>query len=217
MRETCARVLAAALMTGAIASVVAMSALLNTPRDDGYALTTPPSSLQRSVRVPALAAPPRPVRAERLVTALSVQTPVARPVVVKPATTRGAVRSPRSNPKPVPTGPAAPEQPEPPTRELAATTPPPEVQPAAQAPSPQASTGSKPSKGKGKGKSKGSGKGKDKDQGSDAGQTAPAAAPVQAPPPPASDTAPQDQAEPAQDHGHGNGQGNGHGKGKPEN
>jgi len=214
MRETCARVLAAALMTGAIASVVAMSALLNTPRDDGYALTTPPSSLQRSVRVPALAAPPRPVRAERLVTALSVQTPVARPVVVKPATTRGAVRSPRSNPKPVPTGPAAPEQPEPPTRELAATTPPPEVQPAAQAPSPQASTGSKPSKGKGK--SKGSGKGKDKDQGSDAGQTAPAAAPVQAAPPPASDTAPQDQAEPAQDHGHGNGQGNGHDKGKPE-
>jgi len=214
MRETCARVLAAALMTGAIASVVAMSALLNTPRDDGYALTTPPSSLQRSVRVPALAAPPRPVRAERLVTALSVQTPVARPVVVKPATTRGAVRSPRSNPNPVPTGPAAPEQPEPPTRELAATTPPPEVQPAAQAPSPQASTGSKPSKGKGK--SKGSGKGKDKDQGSDAGQTAPAAAPVQAPPPPASDTAPQDQAEPAQDHGHGNGQGNGHDKGKPE-
>src|SRR6266545_1939771 len=95
MRETCARVLAAALMTGAIASVVAMSALLNTPRDDGYALTTPPSSLQRSVRVPALAAPPRPVRAERLVTALSVQTPVARPVVVKPAASQARARASR--------------------------------------------------------------------------------------------------------------------------
>jgi hypothetical protein len=51
MRETCARVLAAALMTGAIASVVAMSALFEAPHEAGSALTAPPSSSERSVRI----------------------------------------------------------------------------------------------------------------------------------------------------------------------
>jgi len=210
MRETCARVLAAALMTGAIAAVVAMSALLNTPRDDGYALTAPPSSLQRSVRVPALAAPPRPARAERFVTALSGHTPVDRPVVVRPAATRSSVRLPRSKPKPASAGRSAPKQPqpEPATRELAATTPPAAVEPPAQAPSPQPPTEST----KGKGKAKGRAKGHDRDRGSDAARAAPAAISGQAAPSPASDTEPPDQAEPEQDHGHGNGHGNGHGK-----
>src|SRR6266542_4535584 len=173
MRETCARVLAAALMTGAIAAVVAMSALLNTPRDDGYALTAPPSSFQRSVRVPALAAPPRPARAERLVSALSVHTPVARPVVVRPAVPGTSVRVPRTKPKPPSAGRSAPEQPqpEPTTRELAAATPAPEVEPPAEAPSPQPPT--EASKGKGKGKAKGKAKGQERGHGSNAGSTAP--------------------------------------------
>ena len=57
MRETCARVLAAALMTGAIAFAVGMPALFGTAHDRGRSLLAPPSSLQRSVRAPALPAP----------------------------------------------------------------------------------------------------------------------------------------------------------------
>jgi hypothetical protein len=51
MRETCARVLAAALLTGAIATVVAMAAHLNGPSEAGTRLAVPPSSLQRTVRL----------------------------------------------------------------------------------------------------------------------------------------------------------------------
>jgi hypothetical protein len=53
MRETCARVLAAALLTGAIATVVAMAAHLNGPNEAGARLAVPPSSLQRTVRLTA--------------------------------------------------------------------------------------------------------------------------------------------------------------------
>jgi hypothetical protein len=62
MRETCARVLAAALMTGAIATVVGMAAHLGTPSEPGLSPTAPPSSLQRTVR---LAAQPAPASKER--------------------------------------------------------------------------------------------------------------------------------------------------------
>ena len=51
MRETCARVLAAALMTGAIATVVGMSALFDTRTEVSRPIAAPPSLLQRSVRV----------------------------------------------------------------------------------------------------------------------------------------------------------------------
>jgi hypothetical protein len=54
MRESCARVLAAALMTGAIAFAVGMPALFETAHDFGRTLLAPPSSLQRTVRAPAL-------------------------------------------------------------------------------------------------------------------------------------------------------------------
>ena len=53
MRETCARVLAAALMTGAIAAVVAMSALSGATGEAGRSFAAPPSSLKRSVSVVA--------------------------------------------------------------------------------------------------------------------------------------------------------------------
>ena len=82
MRETCARVLAAALMTGAIATVVAMSALFDTPQDRGGALTAPPSSLQRSVRVEVPPAPRHPPVAERLTSAQTrTSTPMRRVIV----------------------------------------------------------------------------------------------------------------------------------------
>jgi hypothetical protein len=83
MRETCARVLAAALMTGAIAAVVAMSALVGAPSQSARPITAPPSSLERSVRIVALPAP-RPHRASvrRPVSAHQIRRPVVRPSVL---------------------------------------------------------------------------------------------------------------------------------------
>jgi hypothetical protein len=79
MRETCARVLAAALMTGAIATVVAMSTLFSMPRQSGQALTAPPSTLRRAIIVAAL--PPLRHRPNRKPTRRA-QGSSARPVVV---------------------------------------------------------------------------------------------------------------------------------------
>lgn len=67
MRATCARVLAAALMTGAIATVVGMAAHLGAPSAAESPIAAPPSSLQRSIRLTAQPASARPARA-RLVT-----------------------------------------------------------------------------------------------------------------------------------------------------
>lgn len=51
MRETCARVLAAALLTGAIATVVGMSALVDTPQEPTRSVAAPASAVQRTVRL----------------------------------------------------------------------------------------------------------------------------------------------------------------------
>jgi hypothetical protein len=77
MRGTCARVLAAALMTGAIATVVGMGALSGTPSEASRPISAPPSSLQRSVRLTAHFAPRHRQSAPRLVT---VHTNRVRPV-----------------------------------------------------------------------------------------------------------------------------------------
>jgi hypothetical protein len=69
MRETCARVLAAALLMGAIASVVGMAAHLGAPTDTGGAIAAPPSSLQRTVRLTVRPASKAPPHVARLVTA----------------------------------------------------------------------------------------------------------------------------------------------------
>jgi hypothetical protein len=83
MRGTCARVLAAALMTGAIATVMATAALFGAPRAAEQPLTAPPSSLQRSVRAVPLAVPkPRRRSVERPLAAHRVASrPTLRPVV----------------------------------------------------------------------------------------------------------------------------------------
>jgi hypothetical protein len=59
MRATCARVLAAALMTAAIASVVGMSALFRPASQAARPIAAPPSSLQRTVRLTAHVQAPR--------------------------------------------------------------------------------------------------------------------------------------------------------------
>jgi hypothetical protein len=51
MRETCARVLAAALLTGAIATVVAMVAHLNGPNEARTPIAAPSSAHERTVRL----------------------------------------------------------------------------------------------------------------------------------------------------------------------
>ena len=83
MRETCARVLAAALMTGAIAAVVAVSALVGAPSKGARPIIAPPSSLERSVHTVALPAP-RPHRASvrRPVSAHQISRPAVRPSVL---------------------------------------------------------------------------------------------------------------------------------------
>jgi hypothetical protein len=82
MRETCARVLAAALMTGAIAATVGMSALFDPPSEPDRPITAPPSSLQSSVRAEVLREPPvHRTNVERPVTAHPLRTTRARPVV----------------------------------------------------------------------------------------------------------------------------------------
>jgi hypothetical protein len=122
MRATCARVLAAALLTAAISTVVGMSALFGTPSEAGRPIAAPPSQLQRSVRLTARPEPPRGQGTAQLVTthtnrpAPSVRTEViARSLVVvrkrKPAH-RSAERQltdvkPSSEPAPAPTAPQA--------------------------------------------------------------------------------------------------------------
>jgi hypothetical protein len=117
MRETCARVLAAALMTGAIAAVVAMSALVGAPSQGARPITAPPSSLERSVPTVALPAP-RPHRASvrRPVSAHQISRPAVRPSVLARrfvtihtrATTRRRLAT--NKPKAAPVAPTVPVQ-----------------------------------------------------------------------------------------------------------
>ena len=132
MRETFARVLAAALMTGAIATVVGMSALFEMPSEPRRPIAAPPSSLQRSVRLEAQPAPHR-TRATRLQTAPPVSS-LARPVVVtrslvviRPHRVHPPVRelaSVRQQPKPAPAPAPAPAVPQPPAAPAVVAVPP---------------------------------------------------------------------------------------------
>src|SRR5207302_945454 len=76
----------AASMTGAVAFAVGMPALFGAPEDLGRRLLAPPSSLQRTVRAPALSGPARRPGAGRLAGASSTgkhaQLPVTGPVRV---------------------------------------------------------------------------------------------------------------------------------------
>jgi hypothetical protein len=82
MRATCARVLAAALLTAAISTVVGMSALFDTPSEAGRPIAAPPSKLQRSVRLTAHLAPPHTQSARLVTTHTNRQTPSVRTEVI---------------------------------------------------------------------------------------------------------------------------------------
>jgi hypothetical protein len=135
MRETCARVLAAALMTGAVAFVVAMPALFGPEPDASAPVAAPPSSLRRSVHVTAQRAQAR--RAVERPPGAQMIPNRSRPRTVHPGSGVTASRSPIGRLRPASAGrseehpattPAPTPVPEPPpateTRQLAATTPP---------------------------------------------------------------------------------------------
>jgi hypothetical protein len=203
MREKCARVLAAALMTGAIAFTLAMPALLATARDGVRSPTAPPSSLQRSVHLVA-SAPLRPVHAGRLEDRRSIVR--ALPAAVAPASGQASnpERKPRTAPRPAPR-PSPPPAPATETRTLANETS------AAPVPEPAAAVSQPPNLAcKGKGKAKGSGKEKQTGKPTDLVQQAAPAATTTPPPPPPPDESPQ----PEDEKDHGNGKAKGHDKGR---
>jgi hypothetical protein len=136
MRETCARVLAAALMTGAIATVVAMSALFETPTRPARPIAAPPSSLQRPVVFKVQPMRPHRRKATRLEDAHRNTKPAPRVFVAAQrlvtTRTRHVRPQPRrlaaETPKPVPvTAPA-------PTIDAPAQTPPGDPAPVAALP-----------------------------------------------------------------------------------
>ncbi|MDX6408534.1 MAG: hypothetical protein QOE13_1605 [Gaiellaceae bacterium] len=199
MREKCARVLAAALMTGAIGFALAMPAFVGTTHDETRPLTAPPSSLQRSVHVVA-SAPSRPAGAARLPrgpvrlvvdrTSRRVsnpsfsRTPRPKPSP-RPAPKPSPTPSPQPSPQPTPQ-PSPQPTPAPDTRDLAANTP----------PAPAAPPPSTPGPGSGHGHGNGNGNGHE-----------PGHEPAVPPP---TDEHPTNGGE--KDHGHDNGKGNGNGK-----
>ena len=159
MRETCARVLAAALMTGAIAGTVAMSALFGPPSEADGPITAPPSSLQRSVRVEVRREPlVHRTSVERPVIAHSLRTTRARSVVASHRLV--IIRTHRmhavrrrlaaTEPKPQPVAPAAPAP-----EAAASPAPPPPVE----------ETESEHDHGNGNGNGNGNAYGHDKDHG----------------------------------------------------
>jgi hypothetical protein len=145
--RVCARVLAAALMTGAIATLLTLPALTSEPGGEHRAVPAPPSSHHRTLRLPALPAPVLHLSARRRVvaharpSALATVSVAPRPNVAvfnpanvrptrQPVAPRPAPRpapSPAPAPAPAPSTPAQPEQ-----REVASEPAPPPASPAPQ-------------------------------------------------------------------------------------
>jgi hypothetical protein len=208
-------------MTGAIAFVLALPALVDSAHERATGLRTPPSSLRRAVHVPVQFAPTtRPVRAERLVAAHPTRRPATQPAVVRTTAHPDAILAPRGRPHEASTGrtasppppPAAPAQTEPETRELASA-PPPAAAPTP-APASPAPAIPEPSSDKVKGKGRGKAKGHDKTNAESTPETTvPQAGTTAAPPASPAPAEPEDvpaAAEP-QDHGQGHGKDKQHG------
>jgi hypothetical protein len=110
MRETCARVLAAALMTGAIAAVVGMSALVGAPSDESRPLAAPPSLPERAVRIDAVPVRPRTHAVRRVEAPLPAATHravVTRGLVIVHTSRAKRTRRHLASTKPKPTPAAA--------------------------------------------------------------------------------------------------------------
>jgi hypothetical protein len=92
MRETYARVLAGALVTGAIAAVVGMSALFETGKDAPLRVVAPPATLQRPVPIEVAPAAVRPQKHAVRRAVRTVSRPVHTAVVTRPLVTIKAKR-----------------------------------------------------------------------------------------------------------------------------
>jgi hypothetical protein len=129
MRETCARVLAAALITGVFGAVAGTSTLFGTPSEPTQRLAAPPAALERSVPITVAPTPVRPHRkAARHVPKARVQT-ISRPVRHAVVARRLVVIHTKPKPEPKRMRPAAP-------RELASSSTP--TAPAAEPGAPEA-------------------------------------------------------------------------------
>ena len=208
MMETCARVLAAALMTGAIGFALAKPAIFATAHNAGRSLTAPPSFLQRSVHVVA-SAPSGSARGGRLEETQSVRPAGllqsgrsgATPSGSTPAWSRHSTKAGRSERAPKPAPKPIPAPATPPARELAATSS--QATVSSSTPSQPAATPDSKGKGKKKGKHDNKNKGK----------------PTEASQPPVAAATPEPENEPSateseKNHGSGNGNGNSNGKDK---
>src|SRR5919201_4380187 len=148
--RVCARALAAALMMGAVAGVLGFPTLFPTGKQENHVLVAPPSSQQRTLRLPALRAPARHVvtvhAARRPVVSepRATSTPVGSTAGIAPLVVRPKTLSPQSVVTPQPATPAEPAPQAPPSepastaaaappaeapRELAAAPPAPVVPP----------------------------------------------------------------------------------------
>jgi hypothetical protein len=222
MRETCARVLAAALMTGAIAFAVGMPALFGTAQDLGRSFVAPPSSLQRTVHARPFAAESRTRGSEHHVEATAGRP--SRVVAfdrkgVSPAQHRRGAGKPAApvNPKPRPPAPApAPSPPAPQvgTRELASVSSPPAPAPEPRVtPRPAERPARHPHPNTPKGKAKGHDRGNTAQPTPTAAQTSSTTSAATAPAAAPSSTACQPQQEATTDHDNGQGHGNGNAAG----
>jgi hypothetical protein len=81
MRETCLRVLAAGLMTGAIAAVVGMSTLVGTSSDPGRPIATARPAEHHPIRIHVAPAPPRRNAVKRPRSPREVSTPIRQTVI----------------------------------------------------------------------------------------------------------------------------------------
>jgi hypothetical protein len=126
MRETCLRVLAAGLMTGAIAAVVGMSTLVATPSVPGRPIAAPPSALSHTVRIHVAPAQRRRRAVKRVRATPRISTP-PRSTVIKRRVVSIHTRSPSrrlasSPPTPAPPTPTPVVEPEAPVETPPAVT-----------------------------------------------------------------------------------------------
>ena len=228
MSRTCARVLAAALMTGGIAAALALPALVGDAPNVPRAVIAPPSSLQRVVRIHRSAATQRPETKNEAERGSIDRRPPALASLVRRRTLahhsgngakpKAPVATPVADPAKAPT-PAPAPAPAPPVSQPAAApaaAPTQASAPSVTEPQRELASADHHGKSKGRGKAKGHDNQKATTEAAPAApadeedESTPAAAPVPAAPAlePAGDGDGADAS-----HGNGNGHGNGHGHG----
>src|SRR5919204_1620328 len=97
--RVCARVLAAALMIGAVGAALAFPAVFPPANDEHRALVAPPAAQQRTLRVPAIYRPPRHATVTHARSAVARRTRAKRPLPPAGELVTAPVRRPKTTPK----------------------------------------------------------------------------------------------------------------------